>query len=119
MSRARLITAVVFAGILAMPGINMLGAMLMIPLPFYVLLALIANFGPVLILAARSLAVAGLPVGHRALVAHWGFFGIIWIGCAYGMSRWGDAGASIGGKNAPYFDMLFFPWHSLIAHLTR
>lgn len=119
MSRARLITALVIAAILAIPGVNMLGAMLMLPLPFYVLVAVIANFGPLLILATRALAAAGLPIGHRTLAAHWLFFCIIWIGCAFGMSRWGYAGASIGGRNAPYLDMLFMPWHVLAAHLLR
>ncbi len=118
MSRARLITALVLGAILAIPGVNMLGAMLMLPLPFYILLGLIANFAPVLIVAVRTLALAGLPIGHRALVHHWQFFGIIWIGCAFGMSRWGDAGASIGGKNAPFLEMLVMPWLALYSHLT-
>lgn len=117
MSKRRLITALVIAAILAIPSVNMLGAMLMLPLAFYVLFALIANFGPVAILAVHGLAAAGLPIGHHALAVHWLFFGIIWIGCAFGMSRWGDAGASIGGRNEPYLNILFFPWHTLMARL--
>ncbi len=118
MSRAKLITAVVGALFFAIPSVTLISAMVIFPLIMFALFAIVANFAPVAILAARGFSAAGIPIDDTALIRNWIYFGILWLGTAFGLSRWGDAGASIGGKNMPYFDMLFLPWHTLATYLV-
>ena len=77
----------------------------------------IANSGPIAILGSRRLSRLGLPINHAAIIAAWLYCGIIWIGCAYGLSHWGDVGRILGAQNHPYFEVLFAPWRMLIGYL--
>ena len=117
MSRAKIITAIAGALFFAIPTVSLMSAMVFFPLIMFALFAIVANFAPVAILAARGLRAAGIALDETALIQHWVYFGILWLGTAFGLSRWGDAGASIGGKNTPYLDMLFMPWHALASYL--
>ncbi len=117
MSRTRLITACVGAALMAVPMFSLISAMVVFPLAFYGLIAIVANFGLVLVLLLESLSRAGLRLPSRYVAETWASCSIMWLGCAFGLSRWGDAGASIGGRNTPYFEVLFAPWNILFGRL--
>lgn len=102
--------AIAVAVILAIPTVNFISAFVVFPLFVYALFALVANVAPV-ILAPMALTgrLDASALGQK-LLETWQYFGIMWIGCAFGLSRWGDAGASMGGQNIPYLKVLFAPW---------
>jgi hypothetical protein len=118
MSRLRLSVAVIASVILAFPLVTLASSLVVFPMLFYFGIGIFANFGPIVILVLALLSRLGLSVNRDALVEAWIFCSIIWIGCAFGLSRWGEVGRTLGAKNHPYFDVLFFPWHMLIKYLT-
>lgn len=105
MSKKRLYTAIIGATLLAIPTLNFISALVVFPLAVYALFAIVTNFAPILIVGAKSLG-----MNSSKLLENWKYFGILWIGCAFGLSRWGDAGASMGGENVPYLKIFFAPW---------
>ena len=113
--KSRLIVACVASLVLAIPLVTLMSALVVFPLLFYGLLAVIANFGPIAILATRAL---GLGAAHCKVLEAWTFCAIIWVGCAYGLSHWGDAGSTLGAKNSPYFEMLLAPYFILFKYVT-
>ncbi len=110
MSRTRLYVAVAGALILAIPIVSFISALVVFPLAVYAFFALVANFAPLLIAGAAGLNQIGLRINLAKIVESWQYCGILWLGCAFGLSRWGDAGSSMGGQNIPYFKVLFAPW---------
>jgi hypothetical protein len=114
MSRTRLITACVGAAVMAIPMFSLISAMVVFPLAFYGFIAIVANFGLLGVLLLDSLSRRGYRLNPQSLAQTWIYCGIMWLGCAFGLSRWGDAGASIGGRNMPYTEVLFAPWHILL-----
>lgn len=117
MSRARLITACIGAVLMAVPMFSLMSAMVVFPLAFYGLIAVVANFGLVVVLLFEGLSRRGFRLKTRSVAETWVYCSIMWLGCAFGLSRWGDAGASIGGRNTPYAEVLFAPWNILLAHM--
>jgi hypothetical protein len=117
MTRTRRNTAIVASAILAIPPINFMSALVVFPLAIYALFAIIANFGPLAMLVAAGLDRVGLGIDRVKLFDAWAYCGIIWVGCAFGLSRWGDAAASLGGRNEPYFKVLFMPYVAVYQYL--
>jgi hypothetical protein len=56
----------------------------------------------------------GLRLDTARLLEKWQFSAVLWIGCAYGLSHWGDAGQTIGARNIPYLKVLFAPYLYLL-----
>ena len=118
MSRLRLSVALIASVILAFPLVTLVSSFVVCPMLFYFAIGIFANFGPIVILMVHLLSRLGLSINRDALAEAWIFCSIIWIGCAFGLSRWGDVGRTLGASNQPYFEVLFFPWHMLIKYLT-
>jgi hypothetical protein len=118
MSRLRLSVAVIGSVILAFPLVTLVSSFVVFPMLFYFAIGIFANFGPNAILMVHLLSQLDLPINRDAMVEAWIFCSIIWIGCAFGLSRWGDVGRTLGAKNQPYIDVPFLPWHMLIKYLT-
>lgn len=110
MSRVRLYFAIAVALVLAIPIVTFISAMVVFPLALYAFFAVVANVAPLGIAAIHGLNRFGWTFNPARLVETWRFCGIIWIGCAYGLSHWGDVAASMGGRNLPYFKVLFAPY---------
>lgn len=110
LSKSRLATAVVAAMFLAVPGINLLAFMLIFPVLFFAIVALVASLAPLAILAAAGLQALGLRFDVSPLVEAWIYCTILWIGSALGMSGWEIAGRAIGAKGAPFLETLFLVW---------
>lgn len=117
MSRTRLITACVGAALMAVPMFSLISAMVVFPLAFYGLIAIVANFGLLFVLLLEGLSRYGFRLNAQAVAETWVYCSIMWLGCAFGLSRWGDAGAAIGGRNMPYFEVLFAPWNFLLGRV--
>jgi hypothetical protein len=116
MSRTRLITACIGAAVMAIPLFSVVSAMVVFPLALYGLMAIVANFGLLVVLVLEGLSRYGIRLDARSMAETWAYYSIMWVGCAFGLSRWGDAGASMGLRNTPYFEVLFAPWHILLKH---
>jgi hypothetical protein len=117
MSRNRLIGLVAVSIILAIPIVTLISALVVFPLIVYFAFAAVACFGPLAIAAAIALERLGIG-GLRARVTEmWASCSILWVGCAFGLSRWGDAGSAIGARNEPYFKVLFLPYTTLYKYL--
>lgn len=110
MTRAKRNIAIVASLLLAIPALSFTSGLVVFPLLFYALLAIVANFAPVLYAAGMGLRRIGLNLDLSRLYEAWAYCGIIWIGCAYGLSRWGDAASTMGAQNIPYLKVLFAPW---------
>ncbi len=119
MSGWRLKVALIASIVFAFPIVTLVSSFVVFPIVFYGALAIIANFAPVAILASAGLTRLGMSINRTPLIEAWLYCGTIWIGCAYGLSHWGDVGGTIGAQNQPYFEMLFAPWRILIAYLIR
>ncbi len=117
MTRTRRNVAIFASVILAIPTVNFMSALVVFPLAVYALFAIVANFGPLAMLAAAGLERIGLRIDQAKLFDKWAYCGIIWLGCAFGLSRWGDAAGSLGGRNEPYFKVLFMPYIALYQYL--
>jgi hypothetical protein len=118
MTRTHRNTAIVASVILAIPTVNFMSALVVFPLAIYALFAIIANFGPLAMLVAAGLERVGLRIDWAKLFDKWAYCAIVWVGCAFGLSRWGDAAASLGGRNEPYFKVLFMPYIALYQYLV-
>lgn len=117
MTRARLIFAGVAAAFFAIPMVTLVSLMVVFPIIFYAVLAGIANFAPIALLVMYGLQRLGYRVDPQPLFEGWIYCSIIWIGCAFGASHWGDAGgAMIGAKNMPFWEVLFAPWRLLLGY---
>lgn len=110
MSRVRLYTAIVAAIILAIPVVTFVSALVVFPLLVYALFAIVANFAPLVILAARGARKLGRNVDVSQVVEAWKYSAIIWVGCAFGLSRWGDVASTMGATNTPYLKVLLAPY---------
>lgn len=109
LSRGQLIGAVVIAAILAIPIVTFVSAMVIFPILFFGSLAIAANIlGPLLVLE-RGLRSHGRSFMADRLAAKGEFAVILWVGCAFGLSRWGEVARSMGAKNLPYLEVLFAP----------
>jgi hypothetical protein len=109
--RNQLAFAGVLAGIFAIPAVTLVSCMVVFPIAFYAVIAAIANFTPIFLLFASCLrrwnfAFVDIPT----LWQKWLFFAIIWSGCAYGFSHWGDVASTMGARNYPYLDIWFAPF---------
>ncbi len=116
MPRWKLIVACVASVILAIPGVTFVSALVVFPIAVYAVFAAIANFAPPVLFAAAGLRRAGLSLDTDKVFEAWAFCAILWVGCAYGLSHWGDAASSMGGRNSAYFAMLFAPWRLLMGY---
>ena len=111
-----LIGAIFVAGLLSINIVSFFGAAAVIPLFFYMWIAVAANFLPIVILVlvavqrelARDLA--------KGLTVYWLYWTIMWVGCAHGLSRWGDL-EPLNSVNMPYTEVLFQPWIYLKASI--
>lgn len=112
------ISALVLAGGLAIPITTLVLSVFYFPIFVFAAIGIFANVAPLLLLAAAGLCRLGITVGTGQLLGIWQFFGTVWIGCAYGLSRWGDVGSVFGGQNTPYLEMLFAPWFYLFGQPT-
>lgn len=117
MSKTRLYVALAASVVLAIPMVTLISSFVVFPILFYAVLAIVANFGPVAYAATLGARRIGIPLDSEPLREAILYCGIIWVGCAYGLSRWGDVGQTIGAKNEPYFEMLFAPWVIAFRHL--
>ena len=106
-------SALVLAGVLAIPVTTLVLSAVYFPIFVFAAIGIFANVAPLLLLAAAGLRRLGIPLGTGHLLGIWQFFGIAWLGCAHGLSRWGDVGSVFGGQNTPYLKMLFAPWFYL------
>lgn len=116
MSRTRLTIVIVAALIFAIPFVTFISMMVVFPILFYGLIAAVANFGPPLLLVAFGLERTGWQVKAQGLFETWQVCGILWVGCAFGISRWGDVAASMGARNMPFLEVLFAPWLLLLGY---
>ncbi len=104
-----LIGAIVVGGLLSIHIVSFFGAAAVIPIFFYIWIAVASNFLPVVVFGltvmqreqARNLA--------KYLTVYWVYWTIMWVGCAHGLSRWGDLDA-LNTQNQPYTQVLFQPW---------
>ena len=110
MPRHKLYIAIAASVIFAIPLVTFVSALVIFPLFFYGFLALFANFGPIALAIATGIEKLGMRVGRNRLYETWAYCGIMWIGCAYGLARWGDAAQLMGARNQPYFKVLFAPY---------
>jgi hypothetical protein len=118
MSRARLTGLIIGSIILAIPMVTFISALVVFPLVFYAGLAIVANLAPLPILAMQGLRHLGIRIDPAWLIEMWISCGILWIGCAHGLARWGDTAGALGARNEPYFKVLFMPWVVLYQYLT-
>jgi hypothetical protein len=116
MTRSRLIFAGVVAAFFAIPLVTLVSLMVVFPIIFYAILAAIANFMPLALLAMCGLQHLGYRVDPTSLFEGWVYCSIIWIGCAFGMAHWGDVGSAIGARNMPFFEVLFAPYRLLLGY---
>ena len=116
MSRPRLIFSCVVAAFFAIPIVTLVSMTVVFPILFYGVLAAVANFGGPVLLAASGLQKLGFRFDLQKHLDGWSQCSIIWSGCALGISRWGDVGASLGAKNSPFFEILFAPYLLLMGY---
>ena len=114
LSRRQWIAAIALSLILAIPLVTLISSFVVFPLLVFAALGIFANAAPVLLLAAEGLRRMGLRVDSTRLLEKWLFCAVLWIGCAYGLSHWGDAGSTIGARNLPYLKVLFAPYLYLL-----
>jgi hypothetical protein len=114
MTRSRLILAGVIAAFFAIPMVTLVSMMVIFPIIFYAVIAAIANFGPLVLLAMYDLQRLGYRVDPQPAFEAWVTCSIIWVGCAFGFAHWGDVGSTIGARNMPYFEVLFAPYRLLL-----
>lgn len=119
MSRSRLIVLLLFAIILAIPIVTLVSMMAVFPILFFGYIAAVTNFGPIALLATAGINRIGLKLNLEKLADMWMGCAILWVGCAYGLSHWGDVGGSLGARNEPYLKMLFFPYVLLYGYLAN
>lgn len=110
MNTFRLTAAMVGAAILAIPLVSSISAVFVIPLLVYLACAAVANFGPLILAAVAGLRLFGRGPRLERLFEIWLICTILWIGAAWGIAHWGDAGSSMGAKNIPYLKVLFAPY---------
>lgn len=110
MNRFKLGAAFVGAVLLAIPALNFVSTMVIFPILIYAVFALVANLAPPVLAAGYGLRALGFDFAMTRLRNAWVYCTILWIGCAYGLSHWGDAARSMGGKNIPYLKVLFAPY---------
>lgn len=114
LTRQQWIAAVALALVLAIPIVTFVSAMVIFPILVFGAIGLFANVAPLLLLAAAGLRRLGLPLGMGRLLELWQFCAIVWIGCAYGLSHWGDVARTMGARNIPYLKVLFAPYLLLL-----
>lgn len=114
LSRAKLIIAIAFSLIFAIPAVTLVSAFVVFPIFVYGALGIFVNAAPVLLLAAAGLQRMGLRLNPTPLFEKWQLAAVLWLGCAWGLSHWGDAGSTLGARNLPYFKVLFAPWFYLL-----
>lgn len=110
LSRPRWIAALALSLILAIPITTLIASMVVFPILAFGALGIFANTAPLLLLAAAGLRRMGLALNMHRLLEAWQFSAVVWIGCAYGLSRWGEVGQTLGARNLPYFKVLFAPY---------
>lgn len=110
LTRGQWIASVLLSLVLAFPMTTLISSMVIFPLLAFGLLAVMANTGPILLIIVAGLRRFGWAPDWPRLLPMWQASAILWIGCAYGLSHWGDVGSSIGAKNSSYLKMLFAPW---------
>jgi hypothetical protein len=100
----KLLISFICSAVLAVPLVSFISGIVVFPVLIYLALALIANFLPIGVLAARVFG-----FDWENMFATWIYSTVIWAGCAHGLARWGDVARSMGSKTAPYLDVLFAP----------
>ncbi len=98
------------AVLLAIPSVSFGCGMLLFPLLVHLAVAVIANFGPVFLALIAGVRQLGMNISISGYFIVWLNCGILWVGGAYGLSRWGDVAAAMGAKNKPFWDVLIYPW---------
>ncbi len=98
--------------------VTLVSLMVVFPIIFYAVLAAIANFAPPVLLVMYGLQRLGYRVDPQPVFEGWVYCTIIWAGCAFGMSHWGDVGSTIGAKNMPFWEVFFSPWRLLLGFLV-
>ncbi len=116
MTRSRLIFAGVAAAFFAIPMVTLVSLMVVFPIIFYAVLAAIANFAPPVLLVMYGLRRLGYRVDPQPVFEGWVYCTIIWAGCAFGVSHWGDVGSTIGAKNSPFWEVFFAPYLLLLGY---
>ncbi|TCR69743.1 hypothetical protein [Bosea sp. BK604] len=114
MAKARLYFVIGSALLLAVPLVSFVSGLVIFPIAFYAVLAIIANAGLPVVVAGAALRQLGFAIGPSRYYEGWLHCSILWLGCAHGLSHWGDAAASMGGRNIPYFDVLFAPYRFVL-----
>ena len=114
LTHRQLIGATVFSVILAIPFVTFVSSMVVFPILVFGAIGIVANFAPPLLLLAACFNRLGLSLGTRRMLELWQFSAIIWIGCAFGLARWGDVASTMGGRNIPYLKVLFAPYRYLL-----
>ncbi|NIJ40962.1 hypothetical protein FHS78_001243 [Parvibaculum indicum] len=110
MNTFRLTAAMAVAAILAVPLVSFFSAMLIVPLLACFACAAVTNFGPFVLAVLAGLRLFGRSPRLDWFFEAWTICTILWIGAAYGLAHWGDAGSSMGAKNIPYLKVLFAPY---------
>lgn len=114
LTRWRLIAAIVLSLVLAIPHVTLIASLVVFPIFVFGALGIFANVGPILLLAVAGLRRIGLRLDSARLLEKWQFCAVLWIGCAYGLSHWGEAGQTLGAHNIPYLKVLFAPYLYLL-----
>lgn len=114
LTRGQWLAAIGLSLILAIPMVTLVSSMVVFPMLAFAALGIFANAGPVLLLAAAGLRRTGLSLDTSSLIEKWQFCAVVWVGCAYGLSHWGDVGSTIGARNLPYLKVLFAPCFYLL-----
>lgn len=102
--------------LLAIPIVSFVSGLVVFPILFYGLVAIVANAGLPLVLVAGGLRSLGVTIGSPRLFEGWARCSVLWLGCAYGLAHWGDAGATMGARNIPYLHVLFAPYRYLLGY---
>jgi hypothetical protein len=98
LTRGQRFAAIALSLALAIPMVTLVSSLVVLLMLAFAALGIFANAGPVLLLAAAGLRRAGLNLGTSRLLEKWQFCVVLWIGCAYGLPNWGDAGSTIGAQ---------------------
>lgn len=109
MTRVQLWVAIILAVILAVPMVTFVSALVVFPLIVFAALAVAANVGAALLVLEGSLRASGRRFIPDASAAKWELSIVVWLGCAYGLSHWGDVARAMGATNLPYLKVLFAP----------
>lgn len=109
-SKFSLGASIVIGLVFAIPILTFVSAMVVFPMLFYFGLALAANIGLPIVVVAYFLRRERLWTEPHPLFLFWRNASIMWIGCAWGLAHWGDAGSGMGAHNIPYLKVLFAPY---------